>query len=281
MKLYRVRDQSGGVQLATSTDGISFLALRGGDSSGTSLEITRDRIQVESLLVPVQPPTIYCVGLNYRKHAEETGAKIPTHPVIFMKSPTTLQYSGGPIVLPRHLRSDQVDFEGELAVVIGRTARNVNREEALNYVSGYTIANDVSARDWQKTWGGSQWCRGKGFDTFCPCGPALVTQDEIRNPNALGLTTRVNGEIMQQSRTSDMIFSVAEIIEFLSGSTSLAPGTLILTGTPEGVGLGRKPPVFLQPGDVVEIEIEGLGLLQNPVIEEADFEKEASAVGAA
>jgi 2-keto-4-pentenoate hydratase/2-oxohepta-3-ene-1,7-dioic acid hydratase in catechol pathway len=267
MKVYRVRDLAQKSQLAGSEDGQTFFAIE--EYPGNNPEITRERIQVDALLAPVEPPTIYCVGLNYRKHAEETGAKIPEHPVIFMKSATALLAANQRIVLPRHLRSDQVDFEGELAVVIDRTCKNVSRADALAYVRGYTIANDVSARDWQKTWGGSQWCRGKTFDTFCPLGPALVTADDIPEPQNLGITTRVNGSVMQQSNTRDMIFSVAEIIEFLSGSTTLAANTLILTGTPEGVGMGRKPPVYLQPGDMVEIEIERLGTLRNPVIEEA------------
>jgi len=135
-------------------------------------------------------------------------------------------------------------------------------------VLGYTIANDVSARDWQKQWGGSQWCRGKTFDTFCPLGPALVTPSAIKNPNNLALRTRVNGVTLQESNTRDMIFPVDELIEFLSGSTTLEPGTVILTGTPEGVGMGRTPPIYLKPGDVVEVEIEGIGVLSNPVIEE-------------
>ena len=133
---------------------------------------------------------------------------------------------------------------------------------------GYTVANDVSARDWQKQWGGSQWCRGKTFDTFCPVGPTLVTPGDLKNPNDLVIRTRVNGVTMQESNTRDMIFPIAELIEFLSGSTTLEPGTLILTGTPEGVGMGRKPPVYLKAGDVVEVEIEGLGVLRNPVVEE-------------
>jgi 2-keto-4-pentenoate hydratase/2-oxohepta-3-ene-1,7-dioic acid hydratase in catechol pathway len=262
MKIYRVRDSAQGLHRATSSDEKNFFAL------GEEGQPGAERLEVAALLAPVTPPTIYCVGLNYRKHAEETGAKIPEHPVIFLKSPTALLDPEKSIVLPRHLRSDQVDFEGELAIVIGRTCKNVSRAEALNYVLGYTIANDVSARDWQKTWGGSQWCRGKTFDTFCPLGPAIVTRDAIPNPNNLAITTRVNGQVMQQSRTNDMIFSVPEIIEFLSGSTTLQANTLILTGTPEGVGMGGKPPVYLRAGDVVEIEIEGLGLLRNPVVEE-------------
>ena len=253
--------------MATSDDGKSFFALSG-DVSCREFKITNERIEVLSILAPAEPRTIYCIGLNYRKHAEETGAKIPEKPVVFLKSPTAIQNPDGPIVLPRHLRSDQVDFECELAVVIGYECKNVSRADALNYVLGYTIANDVSARDWQKQWGGSQWCRGKTFDTFCPLGPALVTPSAIKNPNDLAIRTRVNGVTMQESNTRDMIFPVTELIEFLSGSTTLEAGTVILTGTPEGVGMGRKPPVYLQAGDVVEVEIDGIGVLRNPVVEE-------------
>jgi 2-keto-4-pentenoate hydratase/2-oxohepta-3-ene-1,7-dioic acid hydratase in catechol pathway len=267
MKIYRVLDANHHTRMATSDDGTNFSALSG-DIFCREFRISNERIDVSAVLAPVVPPTIYAIGLNYRKHAEETGAKIPEKPVVFMKSPTAVQNPGGTIVLPRHLRSDKVDFECELAVVIGYECKNVARAEAMNYVLGYTIANDVSARDWQKDWGGSQWCRGKTFDTFCPLGPALVTPSAIKNPNDLAISTRVNGTTMQQSNTRDMIFPVDELIEFLSGSTTLEPGTVILTGTPEGVGMGRKPPVYLQPGDVVEVEIEGIGVLRNPVVEE-------------
>jgi len=267
MKIYRLRDLRHQIRLATSEDNTNFYALNG-DLFLREFKITNERIDVLSLLAPIEPKTIYGIGLNYRKHAEETGAKIPEHPIVFLKSPTALQDPDGPIMLPRHLRSDQVDFEAELAVVIGTECKNVSREEAMNYVLGYTIANDVSARDWQKQWGGSQWCRGKTFDTFCPVGPALVTPAGLKDPQNLAIRTRVNGVAMQQSNTRDMIFSIAQIIEFLSGSTTLEAGTLILTGTPEGVGMGRKPPVYLKAGDVVEVEIEGIGTLQNPVIEE-------------
>jgi 2-keto-4-pentenoate hydratase/2-oxohepta-3-ene-1,7-dioic acid hydratase in catechol pathway len=253
--------------MATSDDGENFFALAG-DISCREIKITNERIDVLSILAPIEPKTIYGIGLNYRKHAEETGAKIPGHPIVFLKSPTAIQNPGGPIVLPRHLRSDRVDFEAELGVVIGYECKNVSRADAMNYVLGYTVVNDVSARDWQKDWGGSQWCRGKTFDTFCPLGPALVTPAGLKNPNDLAIRTRVNGVTMQQSNTRDMIFPIAELIEFLSGSTTLEPGTLILTGTPEGVGMGRKPPVYLKAGDVVECEIEGIGILRNPVVEE-------------
>lgn len=211
-----------------------------------------------------QPPAIFCIGLNYRQHAEETKAKLPEFPVVFMKSPGAVIGPGEPIVLPRHLRSDQVDYEGELAVIIGKRCKNVSRKDALQYVAGYACANDVSARDWQKTWGGSQWCKGKGFDTFCPLGPPASV-----DPGNLRIRTVVNGELMQDSNTSDMIFGVPALIEFLSGSTTLLPGTVILTGTPHGVGMARTPPRWLKPGDTVSIEIEKIGVLTNPVVEES------------
>ena len=267
MKIYRLRDLSHNIRMATSDDGVNFYGLNGDISCG-EVKITNERIDVAELLAPIEPKTIYGIGLNYRKHAEETGAKIPGHPIVFLKSPTAVQDPEKPIVLPRKLRSDEVDFEAELGVIIGYPCKNVSRAEALSYVLGYTIANDVSARDWQKTWGGSQWCRGKTFDTFCPLGPAFVTVDSIKDPNDLTISTRVNGVTLQQSNTRDMIFSVAEVIEFLSGSTTLEAGTLILTGTPEGVGMGRKPPLYLKAGDIVEVEIEGIGILRNPVVEE-------------
>ncbi len=223
---------------------------------------------VAKLLAPIMPSNVLCIGLNYGQHAEESGQPIPAHPVLFMKSVAAVQNPGDPILLPRHLRSDSVDYECELAVVIGRGGKNIAREDALQHVLGYTCANDVSARDWQTKWGGTQWCRGKTFDTFCPLGPCLVTTDEIPNPNALHIKTVLNDQVMQQWSTDDMIFDVAELIAFLSGSTTLLPGTVILTGTPHGVGFARKPPVFLQPGDIVTVAIDGIGELTNPVAEE-------------
>ena len=230
--------------------------------------VTRRVVSGARLLAPVAPPAVLCIGLNYRRHAEEAGAPIPDHPVVFMKMPSSVQDPGGAIVLPRTLRSDQVDYECELAVVIGRRCRNVSRRVALDYVLGYTCGNDVSARDWQNQWGGGQWCRGKTFDTFCPLGPALVTTDEIRNPNALRIRTVINGETLQDWNTSDMIFDVPALISFLSGSTTLEPGTVIMTGTPHGVGSARTPPRFLQPGDQVTVDIEHIGALTNPVVAE-------------
>ena len=240
-----------------------------GDLFG-GLRETGEEAHVARLLAPVAPTDILCVGLNYRRHAEEGKQAIPEWPVLFMKTSGAVQDPGGPIVLPRHLRSDAVDYECELAVVIGKDCKNVARADALKYVLGYTCANDVSARDWQMQKGGTQWCRGKTFATFAPLGPCLVTPDEIPNPNALKIRTVLNGEVMQDWNTDDMIFDVPTLIEFLSGSTLLRAGTVILTGTPHGVGAARKPPVFLKPGDSVTVEIEGIGALTNPVVAEGE-----------
>jgi len=185
--------------------------------------------------------------------------------VMFFKGINTLLDPGDPIQIPRYLPSDEVDYECELAVIIGRPCKNVSRASALDYVLGYTCSNDVSARDWQIKRGGGQWSRGKSFDTFSPLGPCLVTRDEIPDPNQLAIRTVLNEKVMQDGNTNDMIFCVATIIEFLSGSTTLLPGTVILTGTPHGVGMAQKPPRWLRPGDSVSIEIEGIGRLTNSV----------------
>lgn len=228
-------------------------------------EITGTVADVKRLLAPVEPACILGIGLNYRRHAEESGAKPPEYPVLFVKGNNTLQHPNEPILIPTFLKSEEVDYECELAVVIGRRCKNVRRTEALQYVLGYTCANDVSARDWQLERGGGQWCRGKFFDTFAPLGPCLVTSDEIANPNSLRICTVLNGETVQDWNTKDMIFDVPALIEFLSASTTLLPGTVILTGTPHGVGMSRKPPRYLKPGDVVIIQIEKIGQLSNPV----------------
>jgi len=229
---------------------------------------TDERLKPIRRLAPVVPTAIYGIGLNYREHAAEMNADLPEHPVVFMKSPGSVQDPDSPIILPRHLHSDQVDYECELAAVIGRRCKNVPVGDALDYVLGYTCANDVSARDWQKFHGGGQWVKGKSFDTFCPLGPVLVTADRIPDPQILPIRTILNGEIRQESFTGDMIFSVAELIAFLSGSTTLHPGTVILTGTPPGVGTASNPPRFLKTGDEVAVEITGIGCLHNPVVAE-------------
>ncbi len=228
--------------------------------------VTEERAPAGSaLLSPIVPPTIYCIGLNYRKHAEETGAAIPQYPVLFIKASAALHHPDQPILIPTHAPSHKVDYECELAVVIGRRAKNVRAADALDYVLGYTCANDVSARDWQMEWGGGQFCRGKSFDTFCPLGPVLVTADAIPNPNALDIRTVLNGKTVQAANTSDMIFDVPTLIEFLSADCTLEPGCVILTGTPSGVGAARKPPLWMRPGDEVRIEIDGIGSLHNTV----------------
>jgi 2-keto-4-pentenoate hydratase/2-oxohepta-3-ene-1,7-dioic acid hydratase in catechol pathway len=228
-----------------------------------------DRVVVRGKrLAPLVPTNILCIGLNYRKHAAESNSPLPKNPVLFIKNTAALQNPGDAIELPVKLASAKVDYECELAVVIGRRCKNVSRAEALDYVLGYTCGNDVSARDWQRDGGGGQWCQGKSFDTFCPLGPVLVTREEIPNPNALRIRTILNGETMQDWSTDDMIFDVPAIIEFLSASKTLLPGTVILTGTPHGVGFARNPPVWLKAGDTVTIEIEGIGALTNPVVDE-------------
>jgi 2-keto-4-pentenoate hydratase/2-oxohepta-3-ene-1,7-dioic acid hydratase in catechol pathway len=223
--------------------------------------------KAERFLVPSVPPLIYALGLNYRRHATETGTEYPDRPVVFIKAVTALIGPGEPIVLPT-AGPDEVDFEGELAVIISRRGKNIPISEAMNHIFGYACANDVSARDWQNRLQKKQWARGKSFDTFCPLGPWIVTKDEIPDPGRLRLTTRVNGRIMQDSSTADLIFSVPEIVSDLSRSITLLPGTVILTGTPEGVGFTRQPPVFLRPGDSVSVTIEGIGELTNRVEDE-------------
>lgn len=266
MKIIRYVDRSGRVHHARQNADGSANRIDG-DLFG-AYAVTKDVADVAQLLAPLRPAQIWAIGLNYRRHAEETHAKLPEFPVLFAKGVNTVQRPGGPIVIPGHLASAEVDYECELAVVIGRDCKNVARDRALDFVLGYTAANDVSARDWQKQWGGGQWCRGKTFDTFAPLGPCLVTSDELPRPNTLRIGTVVNGERVQDSTTADMIFDVPRLIEFLSGSTTLPAGTVILTGTPAGVGMARTPPRWLKAGDVVTVEIEGIGQLTNPVIDE-------------
>jgi 2-keto-4-pentenoate hydratase/2-oxohepta-3-ene-1,7-dioic acid hydratase in catechol pathway len=216
------------------------------------------------LLAPVpDPQKILCLGLNYRDHAEESGMAIPEEPVLFSKFPSALIGPGATIELPP--ASTQVDYEAELVWVIGKRGRDIPRERALEYMGGYTIGHDVSARDWQLNKPGKQWLAGKTFDTFAPTGPAVVTPDEVPNPESLGIRLRLNGQSMQDSSTSQLIFHADEVISYISRIFTLEPGDLIFTGTPPGVGMARKPPVWLKEGDVVEVEIDGLGVLKNPV----------------
>jgi 2-keto-4-pentenoate hydratase/2-oxohepta-3-ene-1,7-dioic acid hydratase in catechol pathway len=226
--------------------------------------IARDSVR---LLAPIlHPQKIFGIGLNYADHAREQGKEPPAEPVIFAKFPTAVRGPGDAIVLPRV--SQEVDLEAELVCVIGRAGRNIERNEAHQYVAGYMCGNDVSARDWQQRKPGGQWVLGKSFDSFAPCGPELVTPDEVGDLTKLRIQSRIDGRTMQDSSVSQLIFDIPYLLEYISKICTLTPGDLIFTGTPPGVGMARKPPVWLQPGQTVEIEIDGLGVLHNPVVAE-------------
>ena len=241
-------------------EGKTVYKLKGDIFSDFSIGKKVTKLDKIDLLSPVEPPNIIAIGLNYKKHAEESGSKLPEKPLIFLKATTSLAGPGDEIKLPK-MAPSEVDFEAELAVVIGKKIKNVEPEESLNYVLGYTCANDVSARDCQKRLD-KQWARGKSFDTFCPTGPWIETDLEPQNCE---IRSVLNGQIMQKSNTSDMIFSVKEIVSYLSKNMTLLPGIIILTGTPEGVGFAREKPIFLEDGDEIEIKIEGIGSLKNKV----------------
>lgn len=265
MKIARIETSDGAVHTVTP-DGDRWRVCTGSLYEGW---ISTDaEVIPQKFLPPLDPRVIFAIGLNYRAHAEEMGKPLPEHPVVTMKNPASAIGHLEEIELPTFLPSDSVDFEVELAIIIGRRCKNLKPENALEVVAGYTIANDVSARDWQKIYSGGQWCKGKGFDTFCPLGPVMVTADEIPNPDALDLKLKLNGEVMQDSNTADLIFPVPKIVSFLSSSTTLLPGTVILTGTPPGVGAARSPQVFLKSGDELEVEIESIGVLKNRVGQE-------------
>jgi 2-keto-4-pentenoate hydratase/2-oxohepta-3-ene-1,7-dioic acid hydratase in catechol pathway len=248
------------------------LILEGGPATLQAAEHASRR--AEAFKIPVaeaefvapipDPRKIICIGLNYKDHAAESGVPIPKDPVLFSKYATALVGHGEAIVLPPV--SSEVDYEAELVVVIGRRGRNIPAASALEYVAGYTIGHDVSARDWQLKKDGRQWMAGKTFDTFAPLGPYLVTADEVPNAQNLRISLRLNGQTMQDSSTSQFIFGIKEAIAYISQVMTLEPGDVIFTGTPPGVGMARKPPVFLKAGDVCEVEIEGLGVLKNPVV---------------
>jgi 2-keto-4-pentenoate hydratase/2-oxohepta-3-ene-1,7-dioic acid hydratase in catechol pathway len=247
-------------------DALRDLLHAGTDVAGApavSGPITMSEATLES---PVTAPSkIVAIGLNYADHARESGVEPPKAPVAFVKTPNSIVGPGQDI---RYAKDDtaEVDYEAELAVVIGRRASRVSQDEALDYVFGYTCCNDVSARDAQFADG--QWVRGKSFDTFCPLGPWIVTADEIADPQALHIACRVNGQTLQDSTTGEMIFGVAEIISYMSRFITFEPGDVIATGTPFGVGFARTPPVYLLNGDTVEVEVEGIGVLSNPVVVE-------------
>lgn len=264
MKVIRFYDETGRIGYGCEHADQTVTRLDGNIPDGFT--DTRMEVKPQKILSPVAPAAIFGIGLNYHAHAEETKMELPRYPVVFAKNLAAVCHPGDPILLPRScMDPPQVDYEAELAVVIGKPAKNVSEAEALNYVAGYTIANDVSARRWQKHAGAGQWVRGKSFDTFCPLGPRLITPEDMPYPQQVRIRCFLNQNLMQDSGKADMIYSVARLITYLSESTTLLPNTVILTGTPGGVGFVRKPPVYLAPGDTVEVDIEGIGRLINPV----------------
>lgn len=262
MKIARGIDNQGNVVHVYPVDS-NFCIVEGNIFSG-EYTLTSRTADIRRWLSPVEPRAIICIGLNYKQHAIESGLEIPSEPVVFFKNPASVIGHEQAVVIP-DVCEDEVDYECELAVIIARHCKNVSEDNALGYILGYTIANDVSARIWQTRRGGTQWSRAKSFDTFCPMGSVMVTADEIPNPNELALKTEINGEVVQNSNTGDMIFSVAKLISFLSQDTTLLPGTVILTGTPEGIGWAREPHLLLHGGDSIRMTIERIGTLANPV----------------
>jgi acylpyruvate hydrolase len=246
-------------------NGGATLLAQAGQAIANAPDAARLSLSAVTLKAPIaRPGKIICIGLNYRDHAAESNQAVPDYPTVFTKYANTVTAPGAPIVLPKV--SSQVDYECELGVVIGRQAKHVNEASALDYVAGYLPFHDVSARDYQHRT--SQWTLGKSFDTFAPMGPALVTADEIPDPHTLDIQLSIGGEVLQRSNTHHLIFPVHQLIAYLSDVMTLEPGDVIATGTPAGVGTARKPQRFLQPGDVVRIEISGLGVLENPVVAE-------------
>jgi 2-keto-4-pentenoate hydratase/2-oxohepta-3-ene-1,7-dioic acid hydratase in catechol pathway len=263
LKIIRFEDESGRIRVGEPV-GDTKARIIAGELFG-KFESTEEVCGVRRLLAPLVPTNIIAIGLNYRRHAEEGGQPVPKYPVVFAKLTSSLANPGDPIFLPIDA-PDEVDYEAELAVVIGKTARHVSIENALDHVLGYTCANDVSARDCQQR-RDIQWMRAKSFDTFCPLGPSLVVDSKL-DPNSLPIRSKLNDKTMQNSNTEDMCFSVPTLISYLSQHFTLLPGTVILTGTPEGVGFAQSPPVYLRDGDTISVEIDGLGKLTNSVIRE-------------
>lgn len=249
----------------------SHEAIRQRMASMEEMEVTSQNCFVKAtgyLPVVKHPGKIIGVGLNYREHAAEMGDSIPEHPVIFSKFSTAINCHEGNVLLPKS--SAMVDYEAELVVMIGRKGHNILERDALSYVAGYMCGNDISARDWQLKYSGGQWTLGKSFNTFAPVGPYLVTSREIPDPSGLEITMRLNGQVMQHSNTRNMIFSVPMLISHISRISTLEVGDLIFTGTPPGVGVGRHPQIFLKSGDVMEVEIEKIGVLKNRVVSQME-----------
>jgi 2-keto-4-pentenoate hydratase/2-oxohepta-3-ene-1,7-dioic acid hydratase in catechol pathway len=260
-KIARFRTKEGRTHYGVLRDESHLTVIDGSVFGGFKLHKKTYRLKEIKLLAPVDPGDIVAIGVNYKSHGAETGHDVPERPIIFLKAATSVLAPGDPIVLP-HLTPEEVDYEAELAVIIGKTAKNISEARALDYVLGYTCGNDVSARDAQLRLD-QQWARGKSCDTFCPLGPWIV--QGIQDPNNLRIQSRLNGEVMQDANTADMIFNVRKLVSFISHNKTLRPGDVIMTGTPAGVGVGRDPKVFLKPGDRIEIEIENIGVLGNPV----------------
>jgi len=256
----RFRTKEGKTYYGVLRDGTHLTVIDGSVFGGFKLHKRTYKLKEVVLLHPVDPGDIVAIGVNYRSHAAESGAETPDRPIVFLKATTSVLAPEEPIVLP-HLLPNEVDYEAELAVVIGKIAKNVPEERALDYVLGYTCGNDVTARDAQQKLD-KQWARAKSCDTFCPLGPWIV---QGIDPDHLNIQTRLNGQVMQSSNTSQMIFSARHLVSFVSHNKTLRPGDVIMTGTPEGVGFARTPQVFLKPGDTVEVEIENIGVLRNPV----------------
>ena len=259
-KIARFRTQEGKTYYGVLRDEKHLTVIDGSVFGGFKLQKRTFKLKDVRLMYPVDPSDIVAIGVNYKSHASETGHDVPERPIVFLKASSSVLSPEEPIVLP-HLLPGEVDYEAELAVIIGRTCKNVSEEKALDYVLGYTCGNDVSARDAQLKLD-KQWARGKSCDTFCPLGPWIVRGIE---PDNLKIESRLNGEVMQSSNTSQMVFNVRQLISFISHNKTLRPGDVIMTGTPEGVGVARDPKVFLRPGDVIEVEIEHIGTLRNPV----------------
>ena len=263
MKIARVINDIGEEVLGSVQPDGTILELVGDIFS--DLNVTGKTVNVKKWLSPLDPRAIICVASNYKAHVKECDMKIPEWPVFFMKNLSAVNSHLEYIRIPQ-VCEDEVDYEGELAIIIGRKCCNVSKAKVFDYILGYTVANDVTARKWQTEKGGGQWCRGKGFDTFCPIGPFLVTKDEIANPGNLNIKTELNGQVVQDGNTNLMIFDIPTLISFLSQGTTLLPGTIILTGTPAGVGWTRQPRLLMKKGDTIAVDIEGVGRLVNHVM---------------
>ena len=253
---------SGDVRWACSDNNKDFYLLNGSMECFTE---TEEVVIPKEILPPVVPTAIYIIGYNYAKDVERARAEAGPHPVVVMKAASTVIANGKSIHLPDSAISKQIDYEGELAIVIGKRAKDVPADSASEYILGYTIANDLTARDWQHSGAGGQWVRAKNFDTFCPLGPAIVTADSLDLANGLRIRTWLNKELRQEDTTASMLFTIEELVAHLSKSNTLLPGTVILTGTPAGTGKQQDPPTYLKSGDSITIEIDGIGVLKNTV----------------